>query len=197
MRIHFVASTAFVILTSTAALASENDAYILQVGNRDKVYQTQEGFDDTAVAIQAGTEPGDPEPARRLDRQPGVSLQTGKLNTVKQTQGAEGASVDTFSPAGLRHRSRPARRSTFPASHRRRWRSRPAYAQHGDADRRSAADNLAASVQFGKDNFVVQTQGTIGETISPYTSTSPAGRGTIRTEDPDFSVGSFAASSGR
>jgi hypothetical protein len=192
MRIHFVASTAFVLLTSTAALASENDAYILQVGNRDKVSQTQEGFDDIAVAIQAGNR--NRATQNQLAGSAGnvaFSLQTGRLNTVKQTQGAEGVAVDTFRPAD--HSGPVKTRSTFDiASVSSAAVAVQAGVRNMATQAQIGADNLAASVQVGKDNYVDQTQGTIEKTTSTYTSTSPAGRGTIRSDDPDFSFGSFA-----
>jgi hypothetical protein len=192
MRIHFVASTAFVLLTSTAALASENDAYILQVGNRDKVNQTQEGSGDTAVAIQAGNRNWATQ--RQLAGSAGniaLSLQTGRLNSVKQTQGAEGVAVDTFRPAD--HSGPVKTRSTFDiASVSSAAVAVQAGVRNMATQTQIGADNLAASVQVGKDNYVDQTKGTIGKTTSTYTSTSPAGRGTIRSDDPSYSFGSFA-----
>jgi hypothetical protein len=192
MRIHFVASTAFVLLTSTAALASENDAYILQVGNRDKVHQTQEGFDDTAVAIQAGNRNWATQ--RQLAGSAGniaLSLQTGRLNSVKQTQGAEGVAIDTFRPAD--HSGPVKTRSTFDiASVSSAAIAVQAGVRNMATQTQIGADNLAASAQFGKDNYVVQTQGTIGEKVTPYTGNSAPGNGTIRSDDPSYSFGSFA-----
>ncbi|MGF7208707.1 hypothetical protein GGE65_003299 [Skermanella aerolata] len=190
MRIHFLASTALVLLASTAALAGENDAYVLQVGNHDKVNQTQEGFDDTAVAIQAGNR--NRATQHQLAGSAGnvaLSLQTGRLNTVKQTQGAEGVAVDTFRPAD---RSGPVKtRSTFDIAS---VSSAAVAVQDGARNMATqtqiGAYNLAASVQVGKDNYVLQTQGTIGETTTPYTNAD--GRGTVRSDAPEYSVGSFA-----
>jgi hypothetical protein len=192
MRNLLLASTALLILTSGAALASENDAYILQVGKHDKVHQTQEGYDDTAVALQAGRRNRSTQD--QLVGSAGnlaVSVQAGKLNTIKQTQGAEGTVVTTFKPAD---KSDPVKtKSKFDI---------PSFASAAVAVQAGArnwatqsqigAYNLASSVQIGKDNYVTQNQGTIGEEKTSYTSHEPDGRFTVRSDVPNFSVGSFA-----
>ncbi len=192
MRIHFVASTAFVLLTSTAALASENDAYILQVGNRDTVHQTQEGSGDDAVAIQAGEqEPGDAEPARRLGRQHG-GLAPDRQAEHRQADPGRRRRRRRYLPSGrpfrpgqdplhLRHRQRLVGGGRRPGRRRSTWRRRPRSAPTTSPPRSRSARTTTSSRPRAR-----------SARRSPVYSTSPAGRGTIRSDDPISSFGSFA-----